>query len=367
MLPGCEKKTEAPAVAPVVVGVVKVERADAPLVVKGVGHVVAQRTVAVQPQVTGKLASLSFQEGALVREGQQLALIDPQPFEAALVQAKGNLARDWATAGQAGRDYVRYKELVRQEVVSQDEYEQRRTSYETGWQQVKADQGALETARINLDYCRINSPVTGVTGYQQVKPGNTVSAYTSTIVTINQIQPVLVRFSVSEADLALVRKYYGKNGISASARFPKEEQDVKERGTLTAIDNAVDPQTGMISLQAQFANESLALWPGQYVNMSATLAVDKDQIVIPADAVMTRQDGSFVFVVSDKSTAELRKVSLGRTVGRSRVVVLEGLAPGETVITDGVIRVAPGGPVSARQNAEGQPAAQPTAGAGTAQ
>ncbi|MBI4803965.1 MAG: efflux RND transporter periplasmic adaptor subunit [Desulfovibrio sp.] len=362
VLPGCEKKKDAPALRPVAVGVAKVERKDAPLTVAGVGHVIAMRTVSVQPQVTGKLEKLHFLEGALVREGQLLANIDSQPFVAALGQAKGNLDRDWATAVQAGRDYVRYKDLVRQEVVSVDDYEQKLTAFDTGWQQVKADQAALETARINLNYCSIFSPVTGVTGYQQVKPGNTVSAYTSTMVTINQIQPVLVRFSVSEGDLALVRRYYGKEVIPASAKPPKEEQDLKEKGFLTAIDNAIDQQTGMISLQAQFENQSLALWPGQFVNVVATLAVDKDQTVIPSDAVMNRQDGSFVFVVSQNSTAEMRKVTTGRTVGRKEVVILDGVSPGETVITEGVIRVAPGGPVTVRQPGTGQPEAQTGAG-----
>lgn len=362
VLPGCEKKKEAPALKPVAVGVVKAERKDAPLTVTGVGHVIAMRTVSVQPQVTGKLEKLHFLEGALVREGQLLANIDSQPFVAALGQAKGNLDRDWATAVQAGRDYVRYKDLVRQEVVSVDDYEQKLTAFDTGWQQVKADQAALETARINLNYCSIFSPVTGVTGYQQVKPGNTVSAYTSTMVTINQIQPVLVRFSVSEGDLALVRRYYGKEAIPASAKPPKEEQDLKERGFLTAIDNAIDLQTGMISLQAQFENQSLSLWPGQFVNVTATLAVDKDQTVVPSDAVMTRQDGSFIFVVSEKSTAEMRKVTTGRAVSRREVVILEGVAPGETVITEGVIRVAPGGPVTIRQPGAGQPEGQAGAG-----
>jgi len=364
LLLGCEKKKDAPPVRPVPVRVVKAELRDAPITVSGVGHVAAARTVAVQPQVTGRLESLHFLEGALVREGQLLARIDRQPFEARLSEALGALNRDWAKAAQAGRDYLRYKDLIRQQVISQDEYEQRRMDFESGWQQVKADQGAVETARINLEYCTIVSPVTGVTGYQQVKPGNTVSAYQSTLVTINQVQPVLVRFSVSEGELALVRRYYGKEAIPATVRVPKEEQDLKERGQLTAIDNAVDPQTGMIVLQAEFENQSLGLWPGQFVNVVATLAVDKGRTVIPYDAVMTRQDGSFVFVVTDKSTAELRKIVTGRTVGKRDIVVLEGLSPGETVITDGVIQVAPGGPVTIRQE-PGQSAGQPAPASGS--
>jgi len=239
-------------------------------------------------------------------------------------------------------------------VVSQDEYEQRRTEYESGWQQVKADQAALETARINLEYCRILSPVTGVAGYQIVKPGNTVNAYSTTLVTVNKIQPVLVRFSVTEKDLALVRRYYGTEAIRTSVRFPKDEQDLKEVGELTAIDNTLDVQTGMISLQASFANDSLSLWPGQFVTVTATVSVEKDRVIIPFDAVMPRQDGSYVFVVTDKSTAELRKIETGRGVGRKDIVVAKGLAPDERIVTEGVVRVAPGGPVHVIQGGEGE-------------
>jgi len=345
ILCGCEKKAPAPAARPVNVEAVEAVLKDAPVTVVGVGHVVAMTTVAVQPQVTGRLASLSFDEGALVRQGQLLGMIDTAPFEASLNEARGALNRDWAKAAQAGRDYLRYKDLVGKAVVSQDEYEQYRMQFESSWQQVNADQAALETARINLGYCSIKSPVTGVAGYQAVKPGNTVSAYTSTIVTINQVQPVLVRFSVTEKDLALVRRYYGKTPIRTSARFPKDEQDLKETGELNAIDNTLDVQTGMISLQAQFANPDLTLWPGQFVTCTATVAVEKGRVVIPFDAVMNKPDGSYVYVVSKDSTSELRKIETGLPVGRKEIVAAKGLEAGERVITTGLVRVAPGGPV----------------------
>jgi len=352
-LAGCESRKEAPALRPMAVGVALAGKMDAPLAVRGVGHVVAQRTVSVQPQVTGKLLALHFAEGASVREGQLLATIDPQSFQARLDEARGALGRDWAKAEQASREYLRYKDLIRQQVVSQDDFDQRKADFDAAWQQVKADQAALESARIDLGYCRISSPVNGVAGYQQVKPGNIVSANTTTLCTLNQIQPVLVRFSVTEADLAVVRRYYGVSPVRVSARVPKEEQDLKEFGLLTAIDNVVDVQTGMISLQAQFANEELALWPGQFVNVTATLDVDKDQTVVPYDALMTRQDGAFVYVVTDKSTAELRRVKPGRMVYKTHVVILEGLSPGETVISEGVVRVAPGGAVSVSRSDQG--------------
>lgn len=345
-LPACEKKKEAPPQRPLNVGAQAAERKDAPLIVSGVGHVLAMRTVTLQPQVTGFLQAAPFVEGGLVREGQPLFTIDPAPFQAQLTQARATLARDWAKAEQSGRDYVRYLDLVRKDVVSQDDYEQRRTQSESDWSQVRVDQGALETARINLAYCSIVSPVTGVAGYQLVKPGNPVSAYTTTLVTINQVQPILVRFSVSEGDLALVRQYFGSGPLQASAREPKGEHDVKGRGVLTAIDNAVDPQTGMISLQAQFDNADLALWPGEFVNTAVTVAVEKNQLMIPEDAVLRRQDGAFVFVVTPANTAELRPVKLGRTIRGKETVVLEGLKDGEKIVTDGLIRVAPGAPLN---------------------
>lgn len=350
----CQKKTEAPAAKPVPVGVVKAQVKDAPVTVSGVGHVLAMRTVTVTPQVTGMLQALKFQEGAQVREGDVLALIDTTPFEAKVAEAQGALKRDWAKADQSSRDYLRYKDLVRQDVVSRDDFEQKRMDFESAWQQVRSDQGTLDTARINLGYCRIVAPVSGVAGYQSVKQGNVVTANTTAIATVNQVQPVLVRFSVNEGDLGLVRSWFGKEAIPVVARAPKEESDLKEKGVLTAIDNNVDVQTGMIMLQAQFDNAGSALWPGQYVNVTATLAVEKGRTVVPSDAVINCQDGAFVFVVSEKSIAELRPVKTGRKVGRREVVILEGVAPGESVISDGVIRVAPGGAVAVREASEAQ-------------
>lgn len=353
-LAGCENKTQAPAGRPVNVGVAEASLADAPLVVKAVGHVTAYRTVALSPQVTGLLAATHFADGAFVREGQKLFSLDQAPFVAKVDEAKGALGRDWAKAAQSTRDYIRYKDLVRQGVVSQDDYEQRLTQQHSDWKQVQADQAALDTARINLAYCTIASPVAGVAGYQLIKPGNPVSAYTSTLVTINQVSPILVRFSVSESDLGLVRqRYLTGDPLPVAARSPKEEREVREKGRLTALDNSVDVQTGMISLQAQFQNADLELWPGQYVQVSLTLDVEKNRLLIPTDALISRQDGVFVFVVGEDGKAELRKVKSGRTVGENRVLIEEGLRQGERVITEGLIRVTPGAPVSVAAAASG--------------
>ena len=193
------------------------------------------------------------------------------------------------------------------------------------------------------------APVSGIAGYQLVKQGNTVNAYKDTVVTINQVQPVLVRFSVNEGELDKVRKYLAAGPVPAVARPAKEDQSFKESGRLTVIDNSVDSQTGMISLQAEFDNAGLTLWPGQFVKVTATLVVEKDQVLIPNDALLSRQDGSFTFVVGADGKAELRSIKPGRTLRGAQTVVLEGLKPGEMVVTEGLIQVYPGAMVTVKQ------------------
>jgi len=341
LLPSCDKKKEAAPERVVTVSAAKAEQKDVPLVVSGVGQVMARNTVSLQAQVTGVLADMPFKDGALVNQGQVLAEIDPAPFKAALAQAKGNLARDQATAAQAKRDLDRYKALVAQKVVSQDDYEQRRTQLETSNSQVKADQAAVDTARINLDYCTVRAPISGVAGYQVVKPGNTVTAYQSTLVTINEVQPILARVNVGESALARIRAYWKSEPLKAVAITSKETGAMREEGHLNAIDNAVDPQTGTITLQAEFANKGLTLWPGQFVTVEVALTVEKDTLVIPAEALQKRQEGDFVFVVDKDSKAQLRPVTSGRTVA-GEVVIRKGLNPGEMVITQGLVQVTPG-------------------------
>jgi len=352
LLPGCEKKKEAAPERVITVGAAKAELKDMPLLVGGVGQVMARSTVSLQAQVTGVLKALSFKDGELVKKGQLLAEIDPAPFKAALAQALGNLARDQATAAQAGRDLARYKNLVGQKVVSQDDYEQRRTQLETATQQVKADQAAVDTARINLGYCSIYAPISGVAGYQMVKPGNVVNAYQSTLVTINEVQPILARFNVGESVLARIRRYWKSEPLSAVATTSKEGGSLKEQGHLNAIDNAVDPQTGTITLQAEFDNKGLVLWPGQFVSVEVELTLEKDTLVIPAVALLRRQEGNFVFVVGQDSKAEMRAVTPGRTVEGNQVI-REGLKPGEMVITQGLVLVTPGAKVQVKADAPG--------------
>ncbi len=344
---GCEKKKEAPAAKAVRVGIVAARSGDAALSVGGVGHVQAMNSVAVQSQVTGVLNALLFTEGATVKKGQLLARIDQAPFLAALHQAKSALERDAAQAEQAKRDHARYKDLVQREVVSQDEYEQRRTQYLSAEEQARADKAAVEAAQINLGYCDIYAPLDGVVGYQQVDPGNTVNAYKDTILTINQVQPIVVRFSVNEGDLPLVRKHFSAGQLPATARPAKSEGDAAEQGVLTAMDNAVDPKTGMITLQAQFDNTGLTLWPGEFVQVDVILSTEQSQVLIPTDALIRRQDGDFVFVAAADDKAELRKVRPGRTVG-SEIVIAEGLAAGERIVADGLVQVYPGALLEAK-------------------
>jgi len=208
---GCSKGEQAPPPPPPVeIKAVAAQAKDAPLYVNGIGHVVPMRTVTVRAQITGYLKSIHFAEGALVKEGDRLFTIDPAPFEARVRNAEATLRKDRATAEQAGRDFKRYDELLTRKVVSVDDMEQKRTALEQATQQAAADEASLRDAKINLSYCFIDSPVTGATSYQNVKEGNLVTANQDQLVTINQVQPILVQFAIPEKNLPQVRKFFGK-------------------------------------------------------------------------------------------------------------------------------------------------------------
>ncbi len=341
LLFGCEKKKEAGGPPPAVeVTVVEAKTYDAPLTSSGIGHVYALRTVNVRPQVTGYIKETFFQEGQFVKEGEPLVLIDPAPFQAKLDQAVATLQKDRATAAQNKRDWIRYQDLVKQAVISQDDYEQKRTDYKTSEDQVKADEAAVEDARINLGWCHISSPANGVAGLQQYKTGNLVEANKDIIVTVNQIEPINVQFSVPEKDLPDIRKYAAKNTLTVEARYP-QHSELAATGRLTVINNTVDMTTGMITLQGEFDNKDHALWPGQFVDSTVVLAKTPDTIMIPSDALVVTQDGVSVFLAKEDNTVEIRKLTTGRKIA-DMTVVESGLNPGEKVIDSAQIKLFPG-------------------------
>lgn len=338
---GKEKKQGGMPPAPVSAAVA--ERRDVPVQITVIGTVEPSSTVAVKAQVGGTLMKVHFIEGQDVRKGDLLFSIDPRPFEAALRQAEANLARSKAQYENARAEERRYTELVQKGYVSQTQYDQVRTNAEALDATAQADRALFENAKLSLAYCTIRSPLDGRTGSLVVHEGNIVKANADTpMVTINQIQPVNVGFSLPENSLAEIRRYMVSGALMVNAFVSKDDPE-PIRGRLSFIDNTVDTATGTIKLKASFDNRDRRLWPGQFVNVVITLTVRKDATVVPTAAVQTGQQGLYVFVLKG-DTAELRPVISG-TEHEGMTIIEKGIAPGEQVVTDGQVRIIPGGKV----------------------
>ncbi|HEX7580082.1 MAG TPA: efflux RND transporter periplasmic adaptor subunit [Thermoanaerobaculia bacterium] len=342
---GAPKKLPPPE-APV--RVAKVERQAVPLEVAAVGHVEASSIVSVKPQVGGVVLKVGFREGEDVAVGQILFQIDPRPFQAALAQAKANLERDRARLAEAERTLVRYEELIKKEYVTQEQLDGARANSAALKATVVGDEAAVEQSRLNLAYCQIESPVAGRTGSLLVYAGNVVKAGDDKpLVILNQIEPVRVSFAVPERVLADVKARSREGKLKVTVTPPG---GAPHEGELTFVDNAVDSTTGTITLKATFANRDRALWPGQFAQVALNLATDAAVTVVPTDAVQTGQMGTYVFVVKEDKTVDLRPITVVRS-WKSVSVIANGLEPGETVVTDGQIRLAPGTRISIKEDA----------------
>lgn len=331
--------------------VAQVVQKSVPVQLRAVGTVEAFSTVSVRAQVTGTLTRAHFKEGQDVKKGDLLFTVDPRPFEAALKQAEANLARDIAQLENAREQARRYGELVKKQYVSQEQYDQIRTNAGALEAAVQAGKAAVENARVQLSYCYIYSPVTGRTGSLLVNEGNLVRVNdASPLLTINQISPIYVNFSLPEQHLSEIKRRMARGQLKVDTIIPQNE-DFDEQGVLSFVDNAVDRTTGTIRLKATFTNSARRLWPGQFVNAVVVLANQADAVVIPSQAVQAGQEGQQVFVVRSDKSVELRKITVSRTVGNDAVIG-EGLKPGETVVTDGQFQLAPGVKVEAKKEAE---------------
>ena len=338
---GKEKKQGGMPPAPVSAAVA--ERRDVPVQITVIGTVEPSSTVAVKAQVGGTLMKVHFTEGQDVRKGELLFTIDPRPFEAALRQAEANLARSRAQYENARAEERRYAELAQKGYVSQTQYDQVRTNAAALDATAQADRALFENAKLSLAYCSIRSPLDGKTGSLVVHEGNIVKANADTpMVTINRIQPVDVGFSLPENSLAEIRRYMVSGALIVNAFVSKDDPE-PIRGKLSFIDNSVDTTTGTIKLKASFDNRDRKLWPGQFVNVVITLTVRKDATVVPTAAVQTGQQGLYVFVLKG-DVAELRPVIAG-TEHEGTTIIEKGLEPGEQVVTDGQVRIIPGGKV----------------------
>ncbi len=365
-LAGCARKAEVPAAEVVPVLAAKVERRAVPIELSAIGNVEALQSVAVQARVSGEIDEVAFREGQDVQPGDLLFTIDPRPYQAALDEAQARVERDRALAKNAEETAARYADLVKKDYVTPEQYEQMRAGGEAARATAKADEAAVENARLQLSYTRITAPIAGRTGSIQVHRGNMLRPNDErTLVTINQIRPIAVAFTVPESAFDQIRRARADSKLSVVAqpsRGPAEPAapgtepgngggDKPETGELSFVDNTVDRTTGTVRLKATFSNASGALWPGRFVDVVLTLAHDPGALVIPAEAIQTGQQGSYVFVVKADSTVESRPVTVGRKQG-GHVVIAKGLSADERVVTDGQMRLAPGVKVEVKPSAE---------------
>jgi len=332
----------APKSAPAVpVNVAAVVTRSVPVRLHAIGNVEPYTTVAVKARVDGQIVAVKFKEGDEVRQGAVLFEIDRRPFEAQLKQAQANLVKDKALLDHATEQEKRYKDLLDRKFISPDGYEQVRTNQQTAAATVGADEAAIESVRLQLDYATIRSPITGYAGKIQIQQGNLVKANDTTpLVVINQVVPVFTSFSVPEQSLPDVRHYLANGELQVTANIVNSAAPPVP-GKLSFIDNSTDITTGTIKLKAEFANADKALWPGQFVNVVVTLTRQNDAIVAPSSAIQNGPNGQYVFVVKADQTVELRNVKVGRTEG-DEAVIAAGLAAGEQVVTVGQLRLAPG-------------------------
>ena len=392
-LAGCQK-TAPPRAAggfpPTPVTVAKAEQKNIPVQVRQIGSVEAISTITVKAQIGGELTEVRFKDGQDLKKGDLLFVIDPRPYQQAIdqaqasldkdtaliAQAEANLARDRAQTDNSRIQAQRYSQLLKEGVVSKEQNETYQTTLGTQTEAVKADEAAitsakaavnsdraaLETAKLNLSYCYIHSPIDGRAGALLVQAGNLVKANdTNALVNINQIAPVYVTFSVPEQQLSEVRRLSAGRSLDVDALVDGDTGKRAVTGKLTFIDNSVDNTTGTIKLKATFANQDRSLWPGEFVNVVMTLRTINDAVVVPSEAIQTGQQGSFAFVVKANQTVEPRVVTLGETIDKV-IVVQQGIAAGETVVTDGQMRLFPGAPI--RVAPPTQPGAGSTKGTG---
>ncbi len=330
----------------VAVTVTTVGRSSIPYIVSTNGVVEPMQTVAVEAQVGGILNRVNFTEGQQVHAGQVLLEIDARPYIAALNQARGQLARDVAQANNARREAARYAALVKQGYVTTSQTDQAQATAVSAAATVDADRAAVDKAELDVANCTIRAPISGRTGSLLVRQGNLVKANSNPpLVVINQIQPILVRFSVPQSQFPDIQRYYhGGNSLSVSA-VPSEGSGTPLEGALAFVDNNVDSTTGTILLKARFANPKGTLWPGQFVKVALQLYVQANALTLPARAVMTGQQGTYVFMVDSAGAAKQRPVQIARTVD-SVAVVSSGVNEGEQVIVDGQSRLTSGSKVT---------------------
>jgi multidrug efflux system membrane fusion protein len=337
---GAVARPQSTAAVPVIVA--KVKRASFPVELHAIGTGQAFKTVSVESQTAGIVKQVHYRPGQFVRRGELLVTLDDSPFLATLAQAQAALARDKAQAQLDEVELGRYKQLFQQGIVAREQYDQYLATASSANATVAADQAAIQTAKIQLSYCSIYAPISGVTGAQLVYPGTTVTANsTPVLVVINQVSPLYVTFSVPQQYLGQIKQSMAASRLPVQATPPGDASATPEDGYLTFVNNTVNTTTGTLELMGTFANADRRLWPGQFSNVLLRLGEQQNVLIVPSQAVQAGQQGSFVFVVKPDMTVAVRDVKTGQTT-ENETEILQGLNPGETVVTDGQVRLVPG-------------------------
>ncbi len=317
---------------------------DVPVYLDEIGRNAAYESVNVMPQVGGRIIERHFQDGANLKKGQLLFVIDPRPYKAQLDSAQASLAQQKAALELARIQFDRDAAVIQTRAISKQDYDTKKNAVAVGEAQVQAAQAAVETAQLNLEYCYIHSPIDGRAGARLVDVGNIVQANATALLSIQHLDPIYANFTITERDLPEVQREMARGGLKALVRLPSDAENQARPGKVEFLDNAVQNSTGTVNLRATVANPEHHLWPGQFVNVRLVLSTRKDAVLIPNQATQISQKGPFAYVVKPDDTVELRQLALGQRQG-DNVVVLQGVGAGERVVLTGQMTLAPGGRV----------------------
>jgi multidrug efflux system membrane fusion protein len=334
----------APAMPPPLVTAVLAATQDVPRYLDEIGRNAAFESVTVTPQVNGQIVERNFQDGDNLRRGQLLFVIDPRPYTAQVDSAQATLAQAKAALDLAKIQFARDQEVIGSNAISKQDYDTKKNTVDVDQAQVEAAEAALETAKINLEYCYIHSPIDGRAGARLVDVGNVVQPNTTSLLSIQRLDPIYANFTITEGDLPAVQKQISSGTLKAGVRLPSDTEDAARSGRVEFLDNAVQNGTGTVNLRATMSNSDHHFWPGQFVDVKLVLSTEKGAVLIPNQAAQISQRGPFVYVVKSDDTAELRPVKLGQRQG-DQVVVTEGVAANERIVLAGQMLVRPGGKV----------------------